>query len=146
MKRLIYTSKARRNMSQRDIDRILSTSRLYNQLHGVTGLLVYHERQFLQVLEGEADELEKTYERIRRDVRHHACRLLLEERILSRAFSSWDMAYRDHQDLVLGQRLQLSDIGKLIEKLSEEDMRDNAALYVFLRAFLSSFEQRQNAA
>lgn len=69
MQRLIYTSIARRQMSQRDIDRILMTSRLYNEISGITGLLVYHEKRFLQVLEGPIVELDKVYDRIRRDYR-----------------------------------------------------------------------------
>lgn len=146
MQRLIYTSIARRKMSQCDIDRILMTSRLYNEMTGITGLLVYHDKRFLQVLEGPIDELDKVYERIRRDWRHEDCRLLLKETIVARAFDQWEMAYRDHDDLIGRQRLQLIDIKSLVSSLNAEDLTDNSALYVFLKAFVSSFERRRHAA
>lgn len=146
MQRLIYTSMARRQMSQRDIDRILMTSRLYNEMTGITGLLVYHEKRFLQVLEGPIGELDKVYDRIRRDWRHKHCRLLLKETIIARAFDQWEMAYRNHDDLIAHQRLQLIDIKELVNSLSNEDLTDNSALYVFLKAFVTSFERLKNAA
>jgi hypothetical protein len=133
-------------MSQCDIDRILMTSRLYNEMTGITGLLVYHDKRFLQVLEGPIDELDKVYERIRRDWRHEDCRLLLKETIVARAFDQWEMAYRDHDDLIGRQRLQLIDIKSLVSSLNAEDLTDNSALYVFLKAFVSSFERRRHAA
>lgn len=146
MQRLIYTSLARRQMSQRDIDRILMTSRIYNEISGITGLLVYHERRFLQVLEGPIVELDKVYDRIRRDWRHQDCRLLLKETIVARAFDQWEMAYRDHADLIGRQRLQMIDIKRLVSSLNAEDLTDNSALYVFLKAFISSFERHTRAA
>lgn len=146
MQRLIYTSMARRRMSQRDIDRILMASRLYNEMTGITGLLVYHEKRFLQVLEGPIVELDKVYERIRRDWRHEDCRLLLKETIITRAFDQWEMAYRNHNDLIGRQRLQMIDIKGLVASLNTEDLTDNSALYVFLKAFVSSFERRKHAA
>ena len=146
MQRLVYTSLARRQMSQRDIDRILMTSRLYNEMAGITGLLVYHEKRFLQILEGPIGELDKIYDRIQRDWRHEHCRLLLRETIIARAFDQWEMAYRNHDDLIARQRLQLIDIKGLVNSLSTEDITENSALYVFLKAFVSSFECRRNAA
>ena len=146
MQRLVYTSLARRQMSQRDIDRILMTSRLYNEMAGITGLLVYHEKRFLQILEGPIGELDKIYDRIQRDRRHEHCRLLLRETIIARAFDQWEMAYRNHDDLIARQRLQLIDIKGLVNSLSTEDLTENSALYVFLKALVSSFECRRDAA
>ena len=50
------------------------------------------------------------------------------------------MAHQNHQELLAQQQLQLVDIGRLIVGLSEEELKENSALYVFLKAFLSNFE------
>lgn len=139
MRRLIYTSTARRAMSDSDIAKILSLSRLNNNIYNITGMLIYHEHRFLQILEGKADDLNATYARIRRDWRHSDCKLLLEESIVARAFSDWSMAHQNHADLLSQQKLQLLDIGRLVNELEEEQLQNNPALYVFLKAFLSSY-------
>lgn len=145
MKRLVYTSKARRQMSENDINRILSVSRINNSLYGVTGMLLYRDGTFLQVLEGKGADLSETYARIRRDKRHYDCKLLMEEGIVQRAFQGWEMAYRAHDDLLERQQLQLLDIAQITEKIDNRDLLDNPALYVFLKAFLTSFQSHHAA-
>jgi hypothetical protein len=145
MKRLIYTSTARRAMSDTDIPKILSVSRLNNKIYNITGMLIYHDRRFLQILEGKGEDLNATYRRIKNDWRHTDCKRLLEETIVSRAFSGWNMAHQNHQELLAQQQLQLVDIGRLILGLSEDELKENSALYVFLKAFLSNFEMPRAA-
>lgn len=145
MKRLVYTSKARRKMSDNDINRILSISRINNSLYDVTGMLLYRDGTFLQVLEGHDATLSQTYARIRKDRRHFECRLLMEEAIVQRAFTGWEMAYRAHDELLARQKLQVLDITQITQRLNDEDLLDNPALYVFLKAFLSSFTRSRAA-
>lgn len=145
MKRLVYTSKARRAMSENDITKILSVSRINNSLFNVSGMLLYRDGTFLQVLEGNDADLSQTYARIRKDRRHYDCRLLVEEAIIQRAFRGWEMAYREHSELLKRQQLQLLDIAQITTRTNESDLRDNPALYVFLKAFLSSFERHRVA-
>ena len=46
---------------------------------------------FCQVLEGDADRLEHTFERIQQDPRHTDCRLVFFEPADQREFRSWNM-------------------------------------------------------
>lgn len=139
MKRIIYTSSARHNLKPAHITDILAASRDNNRAHQVTGLLVYHEGVFLQVLEGPTDKVEQVYAKIARDWRHTNCRVLFDEPIVERAFAEWIMAYRLGAELEARQIRQLNDIQSVVKSCKTGQYGDHPALSVFLRAFLSSF-------
>jgi hypothetical protein len=73
---------------------ILRVSLRLNGDAGVTGLLLVHQRHFMQVLEGPAEAVTATYERILKDERHTDVRLLGVNRSERRAFPDWAMSVR----------------------------------------------------
>jgi hypothetical protein len=74
---------------------IARASAVRNQAEGVTGLLLFNSRRFLQVLEGPKDAVERVYDRIAKDGRHGALVKLREASIDTREFGQWGMAYDD---------------------------------------------------
>jgi FAD-dependent sensor of blue light len=78
---------------RRQIAEILLISRRNNEELEVTGALLVTDRNFAQVLEGEREAVEATYERIARDKRHKDIVLTLYESIEVRRFPDWAMAY-----------------------------------------------------
>ena len=65
-----YASAATVEFSDDDLRELLAKSRSNNMAAGITGMLLYHEGSFLQVLEGPSEAVEHLYARIRRDKRH----------------------------------------------------------------------------
>ncbi len=92
---LIYRSVAKDSFNKPLIYKMLSEARDFNASHGITGCLLYHQGQFLQLLEGEEKEVISLYERIKQDHRHEKVELLEEEEIGERIFSEWSMAFQD---------------------------------------------------
>lgn len=92
MIQLTYISSAVPGLIERDVADILKASRNNNAPAGVTGLLLYNGRRFLQALEGESGAVNIVYRRIKTDRRHRACVLLSSTEISQRAFGSWAMA------------------------------------------------------
>lgn len=78
-----------------DLSAILASARRNNQVHDITGLLLFNGKRFLQVLEGPADSVTATYERITRDRRHRAQVVLSRRRVERREFGDWSMGFRD---------------------------------------------------
>ncbi len=74
------------------LDGILQSARRNNQALGITGLLLYIDGGFLQVLEGEEEAVHRIYTRIRADNRHWETRLMLD-REAPRAFGDWSMGF-----------------------------------------------------
>jgi hypothetical protein len=95
--KIIYASRATRPISDADLEAILEASRRHNTEAGLSGLLVYCAESFLQILEGELEPLNATYERIRADDRHTDLRRLVFAPIEFRKFGDWTMGF-EHLD------------------------------------------------
>ena len=90
---LIYASVAVDELPAVDLAELLGKARLRNQRDGITGMLLYADRSFFQVLEGEADAIDAAFSRIARDPRHRGVVTIIRERIPRRAFAAWTMGY-----------------------------------------------------
>ena len=58
---LIYHSQALPHISEEDHADILRVARTFNKENDITGCLLFHKGQFLQLLEGEFETLNKLY-------------------------------------------------------------------------------------
>lgn len=67
---LIYHSYADSNITNEQIDSIIKNSRENNSKNGITACLLYHNKQFVQLLEGEQEAIEHLYDNICKDSRH----------------------------------------------------------------------------
>lgn len=65
-----------------------------NAQYGITGMLLFINNHFLQVLEGEPTSVEVLYANIVKDRRHRNVRTLMNRRIADREFSNSSMAHR----------------------------------------------------
>lgn len=89
--RLMYASRAAAGLAPEDLATILRTSRANNTAHGITGVLCHSEGIFLQVLEGGRGAVNRLYNSIVADPRHHGAELMLYEEIAERRFADWAM-------------------------------------------------------
>ena len=89
----IYSSVATGPMPKSKLYEILAQARVNNKLSNVTGLLVFVEGIFLQVLEGKPEEVSHILEKIAGDSRHKDVKVLSTKNIEQRTFPSWQMAY-----------------------------------------------------
>jgi hypothetical protein len=89
-----YVSTACREMTRRDLIRLLTTARTINVRNGVTGLLLYQNRHFLQVLEGDEAAVRETFGRILDDPRHTQLKVLFEDSVDEREYEDWSMAFQ----------------------------------------------------
>jgi hypothetical protein len=95
---LVYCSTARPNMKPEDIQNILEFARGFNFKNNITGCLLYHNDEFLQILEGEKDAVQELYASIKKDERHSAVMLLNEDEKKERLFPQWNMAFHKLDD------------------------------------------------
>lgn len=74
-----------------EVDAILATSARNNLARGITGLLLFNGRNFLQLLEGEQGEVASLMERITADSRHSGVSVLDRREIAARVCPDWAM-------------------------------------------------------
>lgn len=118
---LIYRSEAEANTSHDDVMCILNTARAFNKQNGFTGCLLYNNHQFVQVLEGEFNALNRLYAKIRRDGRHNKIVTLHMQEIVERAYPDWTMAFKSLEDEDMKRIGRALGIRELRELYGEED-------------------------
>ena len=90
---LAYVSTETEPFSQIDLVELLAVARSANAERGVTGLLLYREGCFYQVLEGNEFAVNKTFNDIKRDPRHRDVQVLFKGESESREFPNWQMGF-----------------------------------------------------
>ena len=95
---LVYVSSAAENFSNDDLLALLTTSRRNNTGSGVTGMLLYKQGNFMQVLEGEEEKVRTLHHRIQSDPRHRGLITMLQQPIKARQFGAWSMGFRNLAD------------------------------------------------
>ncbi len=93
MRQLIYKSDTTVTVSNAEFSRLLMKARAHNDIHEITGILLYHANSFLQVLEGPEDAVDELFDRIASDPRHKAIQVLRRAEIEERDFADWSMAF-----------------------------------------------------
>lgn len=79
------------SLTRDDVDSILASSQRNNPVRGVTGLLLYNGRNFLQLLEGEESELVSLMVKISHDPRHTGISMIGRKMVEERACPDWAM-------------------------------------------------------
>jgi len=93
--RILYSSSALQPFSLDELTELLHEAREGNARHGITGLLLYHNQSFMQVIEGEEQQVRHLYYHgIFHDDRHTAVHALIEEPIEARRFDGWVMGFK----------------------------------------------------
>lgn len=92
---LLYTSAALTEMDAEALRRLLKQARSKNAQLQVTGLLVYHNREFMQLIEGDEETVLSLWKTIQFDDRHVSARIIYEGPVDERGFADWQMGFRD---------------------------------------------------
>ena len=91
---IVYASTSKELYDEVQLSALLSKSRNNNSRLDITGMLLYMEGTFVQVLEGTEESLQSTFSKICRDSRHHSIITLLKGELKERNFSDWSMGFR----------------------------------------------------
>ncbi|MEM8484457.1 MAG: BLUF domain-containing protein [Bacteroidota bacterium] len=91
---IVYASSANKELDETELQEILNEARCNNKASGISGLLLYANGNFLQILEGSEASVMNLVHRIEQDNRHHGIIRLMEFRSSERSFPEWSMGYR----------------------------------------------------
>lgn len=104
MYHLVYTSHAKRPFIYTQLIELLNQARIYNKAqiynkaHEITGLLIYCNQKFIQVLEGERDAVDYLYSKIEMDIRHKKVTKVIVGETEERIFKNWSMGFKILED------------------------------------------------
>jgi len=97
---LSYLSEAVSDMSFLGLMRLLESARAFNQKNGISGILLYDNQQFGQIIEGERASVMKAWKRIQEDKRHHRVELLEIREISEKSYADWLLRFYGGESLV----------------------------------------------
>ena len=95
MIRLVYMSQAVKPYSTDELMALLRKARQNNSAKAITGVLLYFNECFVQVLEGKEEAVNATFQRIKKDTRHTNVTELEREYIKERQFPDWSMGFEE---------------------------------------------------
>jgi len=127
----VYVSSAVAPFSSVDLIELLRSAREKNVRAGLTGMLLYHDGNFIQMLEGPAESVDSLIQKLRLDSRHKDLLVLLRKTLDVRIFGEWQMAFRNTRELSPGE---LSEVSGYLEpaffssRLAKEGERSSAAM------------------
>jgi len=127
MRRVIYASQRSPDFKISEIVQMLKDAQNYNYNNGISGLLIYGNDRFLQVIEGIKAPLSVLYSRITKDDRHHSIKTMTEEDIDMPSFNLWRMLFINLD--TFGHGRGSSDV---IKKFLPEEMDKTSALNFLL--------------
>ncbi len=105
MRRIVYASKALQEFDDAELLALLEQARAFNTTRDVTGMLVYAQRSFLQVIEGADADIAGVWARIRQDPRHTEIRVLGDGPVQAREFGTWSMGFEHPNEAELEETL-----------------------------------------
>lgn len=91
LSQLVYVSNRRPSCTQQEIDKILDACTKNNPSLGITGVLLYTDTKFIQLVEGDAKVVTGLYDKIKLDPRHSNTMMISYGPIREKSFPSWHM-------------------------------------------------------
>jgi Sensors of blue-light using FAD len=133
MYHLVYTSHATQPLDEKALISLLKKSRASNAKKNITGMLLFVNGKFMQVLEGDKKSVTSIYQIIQNDPRHSRVTLLIEGESEKRIFTNWSMGFKNlsEEEFVTLSGFQDPHNFFMNQNLTEE----SSLVLVFLRLF-----------
>ena len=85
-------------MNDDELLALLQECRHSNSKEGITGMLLYCGESFIQVLEGQEEDIDELFKVIKKDPRHTNVTVLEKKEISERKFANWSMGFKSISD------------------------------------------------
>ena len=118
-----------------DLLDICAKSKKKNPSRGVTGVLFYQNGNFMQLIEGERDELEDLMAIVGKDARHMNVTRLIDEVIEERGFAEWNMDTFNLDNIKSISRTEVIEIKKMITECITMDT------FVFIKTLKTIYQK-----
>jgi hypothetical protein len=111
-----------------EIRAILGAAGRNNKRDEITGLFLLVENKFLQLMEGEEDQVRKCFERISGDTRHNQVRLLMQRPVKERLFPKWSMHFSRMNGVEALEKVGASKLSDLKISSWEEGFKNDLGI------------------
>ncbi|TPN83013.1 BLUF domain-containing protein [Aquimarina algicola] len=88
-----YVSTISKSISDSDIEELMKYVKLQNNDKKITGILIYSEGNFFQVLEGQEEDIKTLFDKIKKDSRHYNIIKMLDKPVKGISFSEYHSSF-----------------------------------------------------
>ena len=131
---LLYISRASDNMSDDSLIDLMSTCSSFNKDNNITGMLLYINNKFIQVLEGDKNKVNELIDNIRKDSRNNDLYILRQSDVENKEFNDWSMGVKLSDDNKASSDLVDIENTDAIKKLLSGDSAAKQMLLTFYLA------------
>tara|TARA_Y100000296_G_C5170670_1_gene257130 strand:+ start:322 stop:759 length:438 start_codon:yes stop_codon:yes gene_type:complete len=134
---LVYVSKISESFDvDKDIDNILQIANKRNKSLGITGMLIYRDGMFVQLLEGKKESVINIYGYIASDIRHDCIKTIYKNHIRDeRIFEDWTMGLsRINRDMESFEEID-NLWNQIMKDLDQHKLVDNNTILEFMKKF-----------
>lgn len=110
--RLIYCSKAAVNFKMMQIKEILNKASSNNRPFNISGVLLFNQNFFFQVIEGPQEYVEVLFDKIKEDNRHYDVKVIASSVLEKRQFDQWDMGFVIERPAAISELKDFIDNGE----------------------------------
>jgi hypothetical protein len=133
MYHLVYVSYATARLSEAELIELLQKCRVNNKAKDITGMMLYLQERFIQVLEGDYTLVKRVLNRIEKDPRHQKVSVILEGESSERIFKNWSMGFKN---LSLADYNELSGFQDMDTFFAKQNVsNESSAPLIFLKLF-----------
>lgn len=128
---IVYVSTASPNLEESEVGEVLSGSKSWNNQHDVTGLLLFSEGNFFQIIEGEKNVIFQLFENIKKDKRHRNIMQIFGKEIHKEAYDGYDSDFVSEEANYDSEKFQ-----HYLNQIKVLDISAQRAVENILKAFL----------
>lgn len=132
---IVYTSEylGDQTVIGEQLKEISTVAKRNNPQLGITGLLFFHAQRFLQIVEGEQEQLSELMDKLADDPRHTNIERLIDSPIEKRGFAQWNM---DSFNLSDERALQEPELKTIAQAYKQNLQADSALIANFYKTML----------
>jgi len=127
LSQLVYVSNRKPSCTDQEIEKILASCKKNNPSLDITGVLLYSDTKFIQMVEGDSKVITTLYDKIKTDSRHSNTRMISYGPIKERAFPSWHMGARKISGSEVDFKTEISTEDKSIFSSILQGKEENGA-------------------
>ena len=130
-KAIAYVSQVSENISEEEIDKILEKSEEYNKNNDVTGILLFSEGNFLQVIEGKKEIVDPLFDKIKADYRHQGLIIIFNRPIQRAELNGYKADF-----ITQHKRINDENVSTYLKHIQTLDPKSQAVVKNLLKNFL----------
>jgi len=115
---LCYVSSSKASLTAKDLEHLFHVNKRNNMELNISGILVYNNGNFLQILEGEKQKIDSLYKKISKDHRHSDIIKLISTSINERIFKDYENGF-----IIVNDIKKLKQLENYLNWLKEAEIK-----------------------